>query len=158
MATLKQFIARLRALVRGSDLDHDFAEEMQVHLDMATEDNIRRGMTPGEARRRAALRFGGPSSMQSLHRDARGFRVLDDLFQDLRFASRLMLKERWFTLAGIAAIALGIGANTVGFTIVNAAFLRGFPFPEADRIQAISWTSDRNRDPFRASPLIRSRR
>jgi putative ABC transport system permease protein len=147
LASLKRFAARLRAAMRGHQLDREFADEMQLHLEMATEENIRRGMTPDEARRRAALRFGGPSSMQSLHRDARGFRVLDDLFQDLRFASRLMLKERWFTLAGVAAIALGIGANTVGFTIVNAAFLRGFPFPEADRIQAVSWRPERgNRD------------
>jgi putative ABC transport system permease protein len=147
MATLKQFVARLRAFFRGNDLDRDFAQEMQAHLEMAAEDNVRAGMSPQEARRRAAVRLGGATALQSQHRDARGFRALDDLFQDLRFASRLMLKERWFTIAGIAAIALGIGANTVGFTIVNAAFLRGFPFEEADRIQAISWRPERgNRD------------
>jgi putative ABC transport system permease protein len=139
MSTLKQFMARLRALVRSGDLDRDFEQEMQAHLEMATEDNIRAGMTPEDARRRAAVRFGGATSLQSQHRDARGFRVLEDLFQDLRFASRLMLKERWFSAAAIAAIALGIGANTVGFTIINGAFLRGFPFPESDRIHAISW-------------------
>ena len=66
-------------------------------------------------------------------------------FQDLRFASRLMIKDRWFSAAAIAAIALGIGANTVGFTIVNAAFLRGFPFEEADRLHAISWRPDAGR-------------
>ena len=142
MAMLKQFVARLRAFFRGSDLDRDFAEEMSAHLEMAAEENIRRGMAPGEARRQAALRLGGATSLQSQHRDARGFRFLDDLVQDLRFASRLMIKDRWMSAAAIAAIALGIGANTVGFTIVNAAFLRGFPFDEADRLRAISWRPD----------------
>lgn len=139
MATLRQLAARLRALFRGGNLDRDFAQEMQAHLDMAIEDNIRAGMTPDDARRQASIRLGGATSLQSRHRDVRGFRALDDLWQDLRFASRLMIKERWFSTAAIAAIALGIGANTVGFTIINAAFLRGFPFEEADRIQMISW-------------------
>ena len=145
MASLKQFVARLRALLRGGELDRDFADEMQAHLEMATEDNMRRGLAPEEARRQTMLRLGGTTSLQSRHRDARGFRALDDLAQDLRFAARLMTKERWFTAAGVAAIALGIGANTVGFTIVNAAFLRGLPFPEADRLQAISWRPQASR-------------
>ena len=145
MASLKQFVARLRAFLRGGELDRDFADEMQAHLEMAAEENIRRGMAPDEARRQAILRLGGATSLQSRHRDTRGFRILEDLVQDLRFAARLMIKERWFTAAGVAAIALGIGANTVGFTIVNAAFLRGFPFPEADRLQAISWRPEQGR-------------
>ena len=145
MAALKQFVARLRAFFRGGDLDRDFSEEINAHLEMATEENVRRGMTPLEARRQAALRLGAATSLHSQHRDARGFRFLDDLVQDLRFASRLMIKDRWLSVAAIAAIALGIGANTVGFTIVNAAFLRGFPFDEADRLRAISWRPDNGR-------------
>lgn len=140
---LRHFIARVRALFGGAAQDRDFAQELETHIEMATEDNIRNGMTADEARRQARLRIGGATSLQSRHRDVRGFRVIEDLVQDLRFATRLMRKERWFTLAGIAAIALGIGANTVGFTIINAAFLRGFPFPEADRLQAISWRPER---------------
>ncbi len=142
---------------------------------MLTADNIRRGMPPEEARRQAAVRLGAASSLQSQHRDVRGFRLLEDLVQDLRFAARLMRKERWFSAAAIAAIALGIGANTVGFTIINAAFLRGFPFEEAEGLRAISWrptaaaarprpcpisrTGDRSRDRSRAlprTPLARS--
>jgi putative ABC transport system permease protein len=145
MATLKQFAARLRAFFRGSELDRDFSEEINAHLEIATEENVRQGMTLIEARRQAALRLGGAAALQSQHRDARGFRLLDDLVQDLRFASRLMIKDRWLSVAAIAAIALGIGANTVGFTIVNAAFLRGFPFDEADRLRAISWRPDNGR-------------
>lgn len=142
---LRQLTARLRAFFRGGELDRDFAEEMSAHLELAAADNIRRGMAPDEARRQAALRLGGATSLQSQHRDVRGLRFLDDLVQDLRFASRLMIKDRWLSAAAIAAIALGIGANTVGFTIVNAAFLRGFPFDEADRLRAISWRADNGR-------------
>ncbi len=142
MATLRHLASRLVAFLRGADHDREFSEELAAHIEMATEDNIKRGLAPADARRQAQLRLGGATSLQSQHRDVRGFRFLDDLVQDLRFASRLMLKERWFSAAAIAAIALGIGANTVGFTIVNAAFLRGFPFEQADRIYAVSWLRD----------------
>src|SRR5688572_30371833 len=146
MATFRQFVARLRAFFHGGELDNDFAQEMEAHLEMATEENIRNGMTRDDARRQASVRLGGATSLQSQHRDARGFRVLEDLFQDLRFASRLMIKDRWFTAAAIAVVALGIGANTVGFTIINAAFIRGFSFEASDRLYAISWQAgDRRR-------------
>ena len=145
MAAIKQFVARLRAFFRGADLDRDFADEMQAHLEMATEDNIRRGMGPVEARREAAIRLGGTTSLQSQHRAARGFRPLDEMAQDLRFAVRMLLKERWFSAAAILATALGIGANTLGFTIVNAAFLREFSFERADRLLSISWRPTRGR-------------
>ena len=145
MAALRHFVARLRALVRGSDLDRDFSQELNSHLEMMVEDNIRRGLSPAEARRQANLRLGTASSLQSQHRDTRGFRALDNLFQDLRFASRVILKERWFSAAAIAAIALGIGANTVGFTMINAAFLRGFSFERADQLHSISWRPTRGR-------------
>jgi predicted permease len=142
---LRHLFARLGAFLHGGELDRDFAQELEAHLTMATEENIRAGLTPAEARRQAAIRLGATTSLQSQHRDVRGFRVLEDLVQDLRFAGRLMLKDRWFSAAAIVAIALGIGANTLGFTIVNAAFIRGFPFEEADRLRAISWQPENGR-------------
>ena len=145
MVQLRHFCARLMTLFRGGELDRDFQQELDAHLDLLTEDNIRRGLPPDEARRQAAVRLGAASSLRSQHRDVRGLPIIEDLAQDLRFAARLMRKERWFSAAAIAAIALGIGANTVGFTIVNAAFLRGFPFEEAERLRAISWRPDSGR-------------
>ncbi|HYE88096.1 MAG TPA: ABC transporter permease, partial [Vicinamibacterales bacterium] len=142
---LRLFIARVRALFGGASHDRDFASELEVHIDLATEDNIRLGMSPEEARRQASIRLGAASSLQSRHRDVRGFRVVDDLVQDLRFATRLIRKERWLSAAAIVAIALGIGANTLGFTIINAAFLRGFSFERADEVHAISWRPTRGR-------------
>src|SRR6185436_13512446 len=145
MASIKQFVARVRAFFRGGELDRDFTEEIAAHLEMAAEENIRKGMTPGEARRHASLRLGGATALQSQHRDARGLRILEDLFQDLHFAWRLMIKDRWFSAAAIGVIALGIGANTVGFTIINAAFIRGLSFEASDRLFAISWQAGSRR-------------
>jgi predicted permease len=145
MSALHRFVARIRALIAGSDLDRDFADEMQAHLDIATEENIRSGMSPVEARRQAALRLGGATSLASQHRDQRSFRPLEEIGQDLRFAFRLMRKERWVSAAAIAAIALGIGANTLGFTIINAAFIRSFNFDHAEELYAISWRPTQGR-------------
>lgn len=145
MATIKRLIARLRALFNGAHGDREFAQELQSHLEMLTEHNIRNGMSREEARRQAAVKLGATSSLQSQHRDVRGFRPLDEIAQDLRFALRLLIKERWFSAAAIVAMALGIGANTLGFTIINAAFIRDFSFDRADQLHAISWRPTRGR-------------
>ena len=137
MATLRQLAARLRAFFRGGDLDRDFAHEMQAHLEMATEDNIRRGMTPDEARRQAR-----PSASAAPPRCNRSIAMCAAsapstiCSRTCASRSRLMRKERWFSAAAIAAIALGIGANTLGFTIINAAFIRGFNFERAEELHA----------------------
>src|SRR4051812_4309437 len=103
-STVRHLGARVLAFLRGGELDREFSQELQSHLEMMTEDNIRAGMNPEEARRQASIRLGAASSLQSRHRDTRGFRGLDDLGQDLRFASRLLIKERWLSTAAIAAI------------------------------------------------------
>ena len=112
MAAIKQFLARLRALFGAADLDRDFADEMQAHLEMAIEDNIRAGMTPEEARRQAALRLGGATSLQSRHRDTRGFRPIEEIAQ-LRFVPRLdepdAPPQEWRTIVGVVpTIAQGL--------------------------------------------------
>lgn len=141
-ASLRRSWSRLRALVTNGRLDADFTEELRAHIDLLTEEHVSRGVAPAEARRLAAVRVGNMTSLRMQHRDLRGFPLVEGFWQDLRFAARLIVKERWFSAAAIVAIALGIGANTLGFTIVNAAFLRGFPFDEADRLRAISWRPD----------------
>ena len=139
LTALKAAAARALALVRKGDLDRDFEQELESHLAMLTEDNIRRGMPPAQARRAALIRMGGPQSIREQHRDVRGLPSVETILQDLRFAVRLIARDRWFSAAVIVVLALGIGANTTGFTIVNAAFLRGLPFEEADRLYVLSW-------------------
>jgi putative ABC transport system permease protein len=138
LTSLKEAAARVFALFRGRDLDRDFQQELESHLAMLIDENIRRGMTPDEARRAAQLRL-GPHSLKERHRDVRSLPVVEAILLDLRFACRLIAKERWFSAAAIAALALGIGANATGFTIVNAVFLRGLPFEDADRLYVVSW-------------------
>src|SRR3954453_23723035 len=119
---LKRMTARLRAFFRREDLDRDFEQELESHLAMLTEDYAQRGMTPEAARRAASIRLGGRASLEDQHRDARGLAAIDTVLQDLRFSLRLMASERSFSAAAIVALALGIGVNATGFTIVNAAF------------------------------------
>jgi predicted permease len=139
LTSFRHMSARARAFFRSRALDRDLEQELASHVAMLTEENMRRGMPPDQARRAAFIRMGGPASIQDQHRAARGMPGVDAVLQDLRFAFRLIVRDRWFSAAAIAALALGIGANTVGFTIVNAAFLRGLPFEEADRLYTLSW-------------------
>jgi putative ABC transport system permease protein len=139
LATFRQITARLGAFFQPADLDRDFSEELESHLDMLSDENVRRGMTPEHARRAALIRLGAPASLKAQHRDVRGVPALDTILQDLRFALRLLAKDRWYSAAAIAALALGIGTHAVGFTIVNAAFFRGLPYKDADRLYVISW-------------------
>jgi hypothetical protein len=106
---------------------------------MLTEENIRRGLTAEEAARAARIRLGAPAMLTEQHRDVRGLPGADAVLQDLRFAFRLIRRDRWFSAAAVIALALGIGANTVGFTIVNSTLLRGLPFEQSDRLYTVSW-------------------
>ena len=139
LATVHRLLGRLRAFLRPDGHDREFSEELQSHLEMLSDENVRRGMTPEQARRAALIRLGSPASLTAQHRDVRGFPVLETLLQDLRFALRLLARDRWYSAAAVAALALGIGANTAGFTIVNAALLRGLPYEDSDRLYVISW-------------------
>ncbi len=139
LTALKAAAARVRALFVARDLDRDLQQELESHLSMLTEDNIRRGMAPDQARRAALIRMGGPQSLREQHRAVRGLPVVEAVLQDLRFAFRLIAKDRWFSATVIVVLALGIGANATGFSIVNAAFLRGLPFEESDRLYVLSW-------------------
>jgi hypothetical protein len=137
LGALRERCARIRAFFRTSDLDRDFEEELQSHVAMLTEDNVRRGMTPDEARRTALIRVGGAASLHERHREARGLPALDTLLHDLRFALRLLIKDRWFTAAVVVALALGIGVNTTVFTVINSWNLRDLPVDEPDRLMHV---------------------
>lgn len=131
---LREGYARIRAFFRTGALDRDFEEELQSHVAMLTEDNVRRGMTPEAARRAALIRVGGGASLRERHREARGLPALDTLLHDLRFAVRLLVKDRWFTAAVVVALALGVGVNTTVFTVINGWNLRDLPVDEPGRV------------------------
>jgi len=138
-ARVRRALARLRAFVQPGALDRDFSEELESHLAMLIDDNLRRGMTREEARRAAVVRLGNPASLRARHRDVAGLPHAERLLQDLRFALRLVRKDPWFSATAVVTLAIGIGINALGFSIVNAAFLRGLPFARADRLSVVAW-------------------
>ena len=146
LGALRERCARIRAFFRTSDLDRDFEEELQSHVAMLTEDNLRRGLTPEAARRAALIRVGGAASLHERHREARGLPAFETLLHDLRFASRLLVKDRWFTAAVVVALALGVGVNTTVFTVINGWNLRDLPVDEPGRVTHLG-TRDANGRP-----------
>ena len=116
------------------DLDRDFQEELQSHLEMLSEDNVRRGMTPEEARRAALIRVGGAASLQQRHREIRGLPTVDYIFQDLRFACRLFIRKPWFTASVVVVLALGMGVNTTVFTVINGWNFSDLPVDAPGRV------------------------
>src|SRR5438552_1624587 len=101
-----RMIGRVRAFFGREALDRDFAEELESHVAMLTEDNERRGMKHEEARRLALIRVGGRTSLQNQHRATRGLPVLEVVLQDLRFGARQLLKHRGFAFAAVCVFAL----------------------------------------------------
>ena len=130
----REAVNRSRAFFRKGTLDHDLSEEMESHLDLAIEDNLRRGLSQQEARRQAMIRFGGVMQAKELQRENRGLPGLDIFIQDVKYACRILLRDKSFTLIAILILALGIGANIAVFSVVNAILVRPLPFRDPQQL------------------------
>lgn len=135
--SLREAFNRIRSFFRKDPLDRELNEEMTSHLEMAVEDNIRRGMSAEEARRQALVRFGGVQQSLELHRESRGLPWLDVLTLDLRFTFRTLKRDYGFTMVAVLILALGIAANITVFSVVNTILLRPLPFPDAQQLVRI---------------------
>ncbi|NOT63221.1 MAG: hypothetical protein HOP19_23685, partial [Acidobacteria bacterium] len=124
---LRGWLMRLFGLFSRKQREREFAEELESHLAFHIEDNLRAGMSPEEARRRALIKLGGVTLTQELHREQRGLPMLETLFQDLRFGLRMLRKHKGFTAVAVLSLALGIGANTAIFQLIDAVRLRTLP-------------------------------
>jgi hypothetical protein len=111
IAPLRRALSRLRSFFRKEPLDQELKDEMASHIELAMEENIRKGMPEEEARRNAMVRFGGVQQAKEQHRETRGLPWMDVLGQDLRFTFRTLAKDRGFTMIAIQILGLGIGAN-----------------------------------------------
>ncbi|HEV3483074.1 MAG TPA: ABC transporter permease [Candidatus Acidoferrales bacterium] len=134
VTTLRAWFARLGGLFGKERRDRELAEEMESHLQMHIEDNLRAGMSPEEARRQALIRMGGVEQVKETYRDRRGIPWLESLLQDLRFGLRMLRKNPGFAAVAVITLALGIGGTTSVFSIVDRTLFREPPYPNADRL------------------------
>lgn len=131
----------LREIVHKRAVAADVNEEMHFHLAMQTEQNLRSGRSPDDARRDALLAFGGVLRHQEVMRDEQPARRLERLAHDVRFALRMLRKTPAFTIAAVLTLAVGIGGNTAVFSAVNGVLLHPLPYPDADRLMTIAHTT-----------------
>jgi predicted permease len=131
-------IPRLNSLWRNlfhkDRVDQEFTEEIQAYLDMVTEENIRQGFTPQEARRNALVEVGGVEQVQERVREIRMGQFIETTWRDIRFGVRALVHSPIFAVVTVLSLALGIGANTAIFSVVNGLLLRPLPYPESEQI------------------------
>ena len=130
-------------LLRRRKMEDQLEKELRFHLDEHASELIARGLSPDEARRRARLALGGFEQVKENCRDARGTRWLEDLLQDFRYAIRMLQKQPGFAVVALLTLALGIGATTVMFTLINGVLLKPLPFLDADKLVAVNGQSER---------------
>ncbi|MGA2650707.1 MAG: ABC transporter permease [Terracidiphilus sp.] len=137
MHKLRAFILRLRGLLLGRPVDDDFAAELDSHVALHTEENIRKGLSPAEARRRALIRLGGAEQTRQSHRERRTLPWLESLIQDLRYGMRTMVHNAGFTSVAVLTLAIGIGASTAIFSAIKPILIDPLPYPHASRLMMV---------------------
>src|SRR6266853_6011808 len=141
-ATLRSIVQRLTAVFRRRRLEDDLDDELRSHLEMSIELNLRKGMSPADARREALRSFGGVEQTKEIYRDQRGLPLLETTLQDLRFGLRMLRRSPVFSLLAILFLTLGIGANAAVFSWVEGISFRPYPLvAHQEQLLAITGTA-----------------
>lgn len=140
---MRIFISRVLDVAFRRQREDRLSEELQAHLDLMADDFVAQGMSPADARLAARKSFGGVDQTKMRYREQRGLPMVEALTQDVRFALRVLARDRGFALTAILVLAVGIGVNNIFFTVVYAHKFRGLPIANPDRILSISAYDDR---------------
>ncbi|HET9529165.1 MAG TPA: ABC transporter permease, partial [Blastocatellia bacterium] len=141
MNSLSQVWRRLLCLLRRDRLERELEEEMRFHLEMKVQENIDAGMAPVDARQRAARQFGNMTLLREVSREMWGFRSIETFAQDARYGLRQLSRQPVFTVVAVLSLALGIGANTAIFSLIDAVMLKTLPVKDPEQLVLFSWVS-----------------
>ena len=144
MRVLRRWFARIVNFATGRRGDQRLEEEQREHLILQTEENIRSGMEPAEARRQAVLKFGHLESIRETYHAVEGLPLLESLLQDVRYGARVLVKSRAFTVVAVTSLALAIGANTTIFSIAKQLLFERLAVPHVADLRLLTWTGTRS--------------
>jgi predicted permease len=144
MKALNRFRARLRNLISRQTRDSRFLEEMEDHIALQAEENLRAGMTPSEARRTAILKFGAVEAIREQHHAEKSLPFIESVVHDIRYSLRILRRNCGFTCIAATSLALAIGANTTIFSVMKRVLLDRLNVPHAEQLRLLHWHGDDN--------------